>query len=726
MRVPLGTVVREWGRIGLIGFGGPPAHVALLRELTVERRGWIEAREFEDANAACQLLPGPGSTQMAIYTAQRVAGLPGAFAGGLAFILPGLLIVLAIAAVALGEAPPAWIVGVGAGAGAAVIAVVAQAGLALGRSSLAGRRDVRAPLYLAAGFAAVVLAGALVVLVLVAAGLLELAWRRRGRAALHAWPVALAQAATLTGLAWTAFKVGALSFGGGFVIIPLMQEDAVDRHGWMTEAEFLNAVAFGQLTPGPVTHTVALVGWAASGLGGALLASAIAFAPSFLAVGLGGARFARLRGNADARAFLDGAGPAAVGAILGAAVPLVAALASGGRARCSPLAALLLAARPRAAVAARGRRAGGPRRGARRRPAAVMRLPSPAMDLQAEATDVLSRLIRFDTVNPPGAERACQEWLKAYLEDAGLECELHTPDEAPDRPNLVARLRGDADGPVLGYLSHVDTVLADAGDWQHDPWSGAVHDGVIWGRGAIDMKSQTAAEAVALAHLARQGWRPPRGEVKLISVVDEETGGRLGAQWLTEQRPDVARVDWLLNEGAGAVMPYGDRRLYGVCCAEKGTFRFRVRARGRAGHASVPALADNALLKLLPALAADRLHPRGVRRRRGAARVPARDRRGPGRPRRRRRPDARRRAAARRDARADARRDVRADADLGGREDQRDPGARRVRRRLPAPARARQRGRGAPRARAARRHRTGWSSTGPRPWSATARRSRRR
>jgi acetylornithine deacetylase/succinyl-diaminopimelate desuccinylase-like protein len=224
------------------------------------------------------------------------------------------------------------------------------------------------------------------------------------------------------------------------------------------------------------------------------------------------------------------------------------------------------------------------------------------MELQAEATDVLSRLIQFDTVNPPGNERACQEWLKAYLEEAGLECELYAADEAPERPNLVARLRGDADGPVLGYLSHVDTVLADAADWQLDPWSGAVHDGAVWGRGAIDMKSQTAAEAVALTHLARNGWRPARGEVKLISVVDEETGGRLGAQWLTEQRPDAARVDWLLNEGGGAVIPYGDRRLYGVCCAEKGTFRFRVRARGRAGHASVPALADNALLKLLPAL----------------------------------------------------------------------------------------------------------------------------
>src|SRR5215218_44741 len=221
------------------------------------------------------------------------------------------------------------------------------------------------------------------------------------------------------------------------------------------------------------------------------------------------------------------------------------------------------------------------------------------MDLQAEATDVLSRLIRFDTVNPPGAERACQEWLKGYLEDAGLECELLTGED-PERPNLIARLRGDAPGPVLGYLSHVDTVLADATDWRHDPWSGEVLDGALWGRGAIDMKSQTAAEAVALAHLARQGRRPPRGEVKLISVVDEEVGGRLGAQWLTEQRPDAAYVDWLVNEGGGAVMPYGDRRLYGVCCAEKGTFRFRVRARGVAGHASVPGTGDNALLKLAP------------------------------------------------------------------------------------------------------------------------------
>ena len=230
-------------------------------------------------------------------------------------------------------------------------------------------------------------------------------------------------------------------------------------------------------------------------------------------------------------------------------------------------------------------------------------------DLEAETADVLARLIRFHTVNPPGNEREQQEWLAAYLEDAGLECELLAAEDAA-RPNLIARLRGDADGPALGYLSHADTVLADAAEWAHDPWCGDVHDGFLWGRGAIDMKSQTAAEVVAAAQLARAGWRPARGELKLFRVVDEDTGGRFGAQWLTEERPDVARVDWLLNEGGGAVMPYGDRRLYGVCCAEKGTFRFSLLARGRAGHASVPALADNALLRLLPAV--ERLGAAGV------------------------------------------------------------------------------------------------------------------
>src|SRR5215210_5621640 len=220
------------------------------------------------------------------------------------------------------------------------------------------------------------------------------------------------------------------------------------------------------------------------------------------------------------------------------------------------------------------------------------------MGLQEETADVLGRLIRFNTVNPPGRERECQEFLRGYLTDAGFECELAGVED--DRPNLIATLRGDAEGPVLGYLSHVDTVLASPEDWSRDPWSGELHEGHVWGRGALDMKSQTAAEVVAGAALARAGWRPPRAELKIMSVVDEEVGGHLGAKFLTQDRPDLVRCDYLLNEGAGPVIPFGDRRLFGVCCAEKGTFRFAVRTTGRAGHASVPALADNALLKLVP------------------------------------------------------------------------------------------------------------------------------
>ena len=333
-RVGLTEVTREWGRIGLVGFGGPPAHVALLRDLCVARRGWLSPREFEDANAACNLLPGPASTQLAIFCAYRVAGRPGAVVGGLAFIVPGLVMILALAAFSLSGRPPAWIRALGAGAGAAVVPVVVAASVTLGRAGLHGLRGARlarAIAYLAAGAVATVLIGAYVVLVLLACGLIELVTRRgppRVAALLAPLPLPLLTVATgaaaLPALAWTAFKVGALSYGGGFVIIPLMQGDAVDAYGWMTQSEFLNAVAFGQLTPGPVVQTVAIVGWAAAGPAGALLAAAVAFAPSFLVVVLGGGRFERVRSSARARAFLDGAGPAAVGAIAGAAVPLLA------------------------------------------------------------------------------------------------------------------------------------------------------------------------------------------------------------------------------------------------------------------------------------------------------------------------------------------------------------------------------------------------------------------
>jgi chromate transporter len=328
--VPLPTVLREWGRIGVVGFGGPPAHVALLRELCVERHGWMDAREFEHANAACGLLPGPASTQLAIYTAHRVAGPAGAIVGGLAFIVPGLVAILALAAAALSGAPPRALLAFGAGAGAAVPAVAADAGLRLLRPSLGGRSGAalaRGVAYVVLGALAAIAVGAWVVVVLLACGLAELAARRAPAVHGHALPVLAATgAAAVPALAWTAFKVGALSYGGGFVIVPLMQQDAVATHHWMTDAQFLNAVAFGQLTPGPVVQTVAAVGYAAAGLGGGLLAAAIAFGPSFVFILVLAGRFEALRSDRAARAFLDGAGPAAIGAIVGAAVPLAAAV----------------------------------------------------------------------------------------------------------------------------------------------------------------------------------------------------------------------------------------------------------------------------------------------------------------------------------------------------------------------------------------------------------------
>lgn len=217
-------------------------------------------------------------------------------------------------------------------------------------------------------------------------------------------------------------------------------------------------------------------------------------------------------------------------------------------------------------------------------------------ELQQEATDVLWRLIQFNTVNPPGNERALQEYLCDYLTAAGLECELIGAEAG--RPNLLARLRGERPGPTLAYLGHVDTVLADAGEWQHDPWSGELADGYLWGRGALDMKSQVAAEVVALAALARSGYRPAYGELLLMAIVDEETGGGLGAKWLCEQHPDRVRCDMLINEGAGAHFEYGGQRYYGVCTAEKGVARFTITTAGVAGHASIPRMGENALLKM--------------------------------------------------------------------------------------------------------------------------------
>jgi chromate transporter len=336
-RASLLDVVREWGRLGCIGFGGPAVHISLLRELCVVRRGWISAAEFERALGATSLLPGPASTQLAIYCAWRVRGPLGAIAGGVSFIVPGLVLILALAAAFLAASPPAWLRGAGAGAGAVVAAVAVQAGVGIGLPLLERalpRRRLRLVAYALAGGAGAALVGEWLVLILVGCGLIELRLRRRpriGALQAHGWPVLplLAARGGFGALSWTALKVGALSFGGGFVIVPLMQRDAVHIYHWMTDGQFLNAVALGQVTPGPVVLTVAAVGYGAHGLGGGLLAAAIAFAPSFLFVLAGASRFGRLTEDHAAQAFIDGAAPAAVGAIIGASIPLAGALQEG-------------------------------------------------------------------------------------------------------------------------------------------------------------------------------------------------------------------------------------------------------------------------------------------------------------------------------------------------------------------------------------------------------------
>ena len=236
-----------------------------------------------------------------------------------------------------------------------------------------------------------------------------------------------------------------------------------------------------------------------------------------------------------------------------------------------------------------------------------------AGELERRTTQLLQRLIQFDTVNPPGAEEECQRYLRGLLEGAGFEVELLAA--VAGRPNLVARLAAPsgADGPALCLLGHVDTVLANPADWEVSPWSGELRDdGCVWGRGALDMKSQVAAEVAAACMLAEEGWRPEAGELKLVLTADEETGATYGAQWLCSEHPEKVRADLIVNEGAGASFEYPPaggtdeppRRIYPVCVAEKGVFRFTLTAHGRAGHASLPRIGENALTKLAPLLSA--------------------------------------------------------------------------------------------------------------------------
>ncbi|MDQ4082406.1 MAG: M20/M25/M40 family metallo-hydrolase, partial [Actinomycetota bacterium] len=231
--------------------------------------------------------------------------------------------------------------------------------------------------------------------------------------------------------------------------------------------------------------------------------------------------------------------------------------------------------------------------------------------LREEVVELARELIRLDTVNPPGNEARAADLLRAYLEDAGVACEVYA--KTKERANLVARIPGANAGKRLLLLSHTDTVLAEPAEWTVDPWSGDLRDGEVWGRGALDMKGQVAAAAVAVAALAREGF-VPTGDLIFAATADEEVGtSDFGLSWLVREHPEAVRAEYCVNEGGGDRIVVDGRAFYLCDVAEKRSAPFVLRVQGRSGHASLPAASENALVRasrLIERLAAFRDEPR--------------------------------------------------------------------------------------------------------------------
>lgn len=215
--------------------------------------------------------------------------------------------------------------------------------------------------------------------------------------------------------------------------------------------------------------------------------------------------------------------------------------------------------------------------------------------VEEEATNLLSELIQIDTTNPPGNEIEAAKYLAKDLEKDGFKCELF--ESAPGRGSVVTRLKGAGKGPSLLLLSHLDVVAADPTEWSVPPFSGKVKNGFVWGRGALDMKGMTAIEAMVLKLLKRNGVKL-KGDVILAATADEEKGGEAGAGWLTRRHPEKVKADYVINEGGGMAMPMGGTDVFTIQTAEKGINWFRVKAKGRPGHGSVPGAADNAIMRM--------------------------------------------------------------------------------------------------------------------------------
>ena len=316
----LAEVAALFTKLGVIGFGGPAAHIALMRDETVVRRRWVTEQEFLDLVGATNVLPGPSSTEMSMYLGRRRAGLPGLVVGGLCFIAPAVLIVgfLAWLYVRYGTTPVAgdvlW------GVKAVVLAVIAGALLGLGRTAVTG---VRTAVIAVAAFALFLL-GVNELLLLGVGALVMLGTRfvPRGTPALVFAATAAATDVTLLRLGATFLKIGALLFGSGYVLIAFLERDLVNGLGWLTHQQLLDAVAVGQVTPGPLFSTATFVGYTVAGWSGAVVASIAIFLPSFLLVALTARWIERIRSSPAASAALDGVNAAAVGLLAGVLVVL--------------------------------------------------------------------------------------------------------------------------------------------------------------------------------------------------------------------------------------------------------------------------------------------------------------------------------------------------------------------------------------------------------------------
>jgi chromate transporter len=325
-RTPLGEIARCFLRLGLVSFGGPAAHVALMEEEIVRRRRWLTREEFLDLLGAANLIPGPNSTELAIHVGFVRAGWPGLVAAGVCFILPAAVIVAALAwgYVRYGALPA--ITGILAGVKPVVIAIVANAILQLGRGVLTSR----AAILLGVACATAAALGAHEIAILAAAGVamwLGVAVRDAGRGRDDGAPRALALP-LLTGAAGLSLpfslgalflvflKIGAVLFGSGYVLLAFLRNDLVIRLGWLTERQLLDAVAVGQVTPGPVFTAATFVGYLLGGAAGALVATVGIFLPAFVFVALSGPLVPRVRRSPTARAVLDGVNVASLALML--------------------------------------------------------------------------------------------------------------------------------------------------------------------------------------------------------------------------------------------------------------------------------------------------------------------------------------------------------------------------------------------------------------------------